>query len=342
VTAVVEAFKRHFPNALLQWEDFGKEMAFTLLQDHRESIPSFNDDIQGTGAMALAGFLRAVELKGRSILDERVMIVGAGAGGIGVASMLSQVLEHRPRGNQSDSRVVVLDSRGVMSSRRELDAYKEQFAVDYAMLERAGITETSPLPELISKLGITTLVGLSGQPGIFNEDVMAALLGNTDRPIVFALSNPSQLCEADPSMLLQRSHGRALVATGSPSDDVLVEGKKVPVAQGNNAFIFPGLGLGALAAGVAHIPETLILRAAQALSSYTAHAGDGTALFPPTSELEAVAQVVALEVMAAAADLGIATRDVTTDEARRRALESLSQSPRYKDVFRTDAPRPRT
>ena len=167
-----------------------------------------------------------------------------------------------------------------------------------------------------------------------------ALLNNTERPVVFALSNPSELCEADPSVVLHRSKGKALIATGSPFSAVEVEGALHEVPQGNNAFIFPGLGLGALAAGVETIPESLVLRAAQALATYTSHVGEGEALFPPTSELMAVAEVVALEVMTAAWEQQLTTRNLETAEDRERALNATSKRPHYTQIFQHSAERP--
>ena len=340
VRAVVEAFKRTFPAALLQFEDFGKEAAFHVLKDHQTNLPCFNDDIQGTGAMALAGFLRALDVKKSSLSRERVLVVGAGAGGIGVASLLRQVLATSNHHTTSHPNLVVVDSQGIITKSRPLPSYKEPFALCDNLLRDHQLNPSAALSEIIKVFGITAVVGLSGQPGIFDEAVVDALLENTERPVVFALSNPSELCEADPSVVLHRSNGKALIATGSPFSAVEVEGALHEVPQGNNAFIFPGLGLGALAAGVETIPESLVLRAAQALATYTSHVGEGEALFPPTSELMAVAEVVALEVMTAAWEQQLTTRNLETAEDRERALNAISKRPHYTQIFQHSAERP--
>lgn len=340
IHAVVEAFKEAFPRALLQWEDFGKEAAFHVLKDHQQTLPSFNDDIQGTGAMALAGFLRALNIKQGSLTRERVLVVGAGAGGIGVASLLRQVLSTCHHRSGSRPNLVVVDSQGIVTDGRVLPAYKAPFALSDTLLHDHKLSPKAPLVEIIQTFGITAVVGLSGQPGIFDEAVVDALLDNTQRPIVFALSNPSELCEANPSVVLQRSQGKALIATGSPFSAVNVQGRRFDVAQGNNAFIFPGLGLGALAAGVKTIPESLVLRAAQALAGYTSHVNRQEALFPPVSELEAVAEVVALEVMLAAWEQRLTTRSLETEEDRRLALNDYRKRPEYQSVIQTTAERP--
>ena len=341
VATVVEAFREAFPHAILQWEDFGKEAAFHVLKDHQHTLPSFNDDIQGTGAMALAGFLRALDIKQGSLTRERVLVVGAGAGGIGVASLLRQVLSASHHAKDARPNLVVVDSQGIVSDGRELPPYKASFALSDTLLHDHKLSAQAPLTEIIKTFGITAVVGLSGQPGIFDEAVVDALMENTQRPIVFALSNPSELCEADPTTVLQQSHGQALIATGSPYAPVEVKGKRYDIAQGNNAFIFPGLGLGALAAGVQTIPESLILRAAQALAGYTAHVNKQDALFPPVSELEAVAEVVALEVMAAAWEQGLTTRSLETESDRRLALSQYRKRPQYREVLTKQAQRPR-
>jgi malate dehydrogenase (oxaloacetate-decarboxylating) len=254
---VVDALRARWPRVVLQWEDLSKDTAFDVLQRYRKRIASFNDDIQGTGAVALSGLLGACSLRGRKLSDEIVVVYGAGAGGVGVAWAIEQgMLRAGLSIEEARARIFVLDSKGLLVEGRSMEAYKHPFAQPRS---RVAGWEGFGLAQTIEKAKATVLLGLSGQPGTFTEPMVRAMCAHVERPVVFPLSNPTSACEATPEDLLTWSHGRAIVATGSPFDPVRVGDRDVAIGQGNNAFIFPGLGFGAILAEASEISDAMVL-----------------------------------------------------------------------------------
>src|SRR5690625_1717176 len=302
----VEAVRQRYPKVVIQWEDFAKDSAFAVLERYRNVVPSFNDDIQGTGAMALAGVLAACRIKGEELTEQRFLISGAGAGGIGVAELLIQGLMGAGLSREEAlERMVVLDSRGILTTDREMEPYKRPYAHDPQFLSGLDLTADAPLAEVITKLGATALLGLSGQGGQFDRATVDAVRANTDRPIVFPLSNPTENTEVLPADALSWTGGQALVAAGSPFAPVELDGVSHHIAQGNNAFVFPGLGFGSVLSRAQRVTDNMILAAAHALAAYTAEKHPER-LYPPVAELQAVSIEVAARVMAAAVDDGVA------------------------------------
>ncbi len=306
----VEAVKRRYPKALIQWEDFAKETAFAVLERYRKVVPSFNDDIQGTGAVALAGVLSACRLKGERLRDQTVVVYGAGAGGIGVAWALLEGMKREGLSEEeAKARVLVLDSKGLLVEGRAMEAYKRPFAQRAERI--AGWAFSGPYPNLLETIRnarATVLLGLSGQGGSFTEPVARAMLENAERPVIFPLSNPTSASEALPDDLIYWTEGRALVAAGSPFPPVGYKGRVIPIGQGNNAFIFPGLGLGAVLARAREVTDGMVLEAAYALHEYTqAHFPD--LLYPPVGRLREVSPYVAARVMAKALEEGVAEEE---------------------------------
>lgn len=301
--AMVEA---RWPAAVIQWEDLGKEVAFEVLERFRDRVPSFNDDIQGTGAVALSGVLSACRLQGQRLRDQRFVIHGAGAGGVGVAWAIRRGLEEDGlTPEEAARRVFVLDSQGLLTVARGVGGYKRDYAQPDDALAGWEFAGRAPdLLETVVSSKATVLLGLSGQPGAFVEEVVRAMAVNAERPIIFPLSNPTASSEAAPEDLMAWTGGRAIVATGSPFDPVDVGGRAVAIGQGNNAFIFPGLGLGAILAYVRRISDALVLTASRALSDYTAerYLSQGL-IYPPVSDLaEASVRVATAVVKQALAD----------------------------------------
>ncbi|MCA9515933.1 MAG: NAD-dependent malic enzyme, partial [Myxococcales bacterium] len=241
VDRFVAMVEKHWPQAVIQWEDLAKDVAFEVLDRYRARHPSFNDDIQGTGAVALAGVMSACRLKGERLADQRFVVHGAGAGGVGVAWAIRQGLEREGlTRDEATARIFVLDSGGLMVEGRGITGYKARFVQPAAAI--AGWSCAGPVPDLLETVRearATVLLGLSGQPGAFTEDVVRAAAANTDRPVVFPLSNPTSSCEAIPEEVLDWTEGRAIVATGSPFDPVVRGETRHVIGQGNNAFIFP-------------------------------------------------------------------------------------------------------
>jgi malate dehydrogenase (oxaloacetate-decarboxylating) len=305
--AFVDAVRARWPRAVVQWEDFGKDAAFSVLERYRKVLPSFNDDIQGTGAVALAGLVNACRLRGEKLSEQRVVVHGAGAGGVGVAMAIhSGMMREGLTAEEAHARIFVTDSKGLLTRDRDMEAYKRAFAQPSVAGGVFGVTGRSPnLLETVRGAKATVLIGLSGVPKSFDEPIVRAMLEHTKSPVVFPLSNPTTSCEATPAEVLAWSQGRAIVATGSPFDPVDVNGKSVSIGQGNNAFIFPGLGLGAVIAEAREISDGMALEAAYALADLTAERWPDR-VYPPIDALQDASHRVAVRVVEAAVKDGVA------------------------------------
>lgn len=330
VERFVTAFKRRFPNALLQWEDFSKQKAVDVMNRYRDALPSFNDDIQGTGAVVLAGLLAAARKTHRPMVDETYVVHGAGAGGMGVARQIVVGLQRQGL-SRADAlaRVLMLDSSGlVVADRPGLEAYKRELAQDPSRLagwEVAGSVPT--LLETVVNAKATGLIGLSGQAGAFDESVVRAVMANSPAPIVFPLSNPTINSEAVPEDIYAWTGGRAIVATGSPFPNVDHGGRSLVVGQGNNAFIFPGVGLGAMVARAGKVTDNMLTAAAEALAEYTdpVRLMEG-AVYPSVKALGRASKHVAAAVVAQAISDGVARREVDDPH---EAVSAAMWEPRY-------------
>ncbi len=306
----VEAFRQRYPNAVMQWEDFGKDTAFTVLERYRKVLPSFNDDIQGTGAVTLAGVLSACRIKGQNLSDQRILVYGAGAGGAGVAqAILDGLIREGLSEAEAKERLFVLDSKGLLLSSRSMEDYKKKFAKDPALVQGWQFEGEAPnLYETIVNARVTVLLGLSGQPGSFTEPIVQAMLAHTEQPVIFPLSNPTSSSEAIPEDILRWTQGKALVAAGSPFAPVELGGRTYAIGQGNNAFVFPGLGFGTVLSKAKEVSDDMVLEAAYALYDYTSkHHPDR--VYPPTSELREVSQYVASRVIRQAMKEGLAREE---------------------------------
>jgi len=316
----VDAIKARYPKAIVQWEDLSKDAAFTVHERYKSRLPSFNDDIQGTGAVSLAGVLCACKMRGDKLKDQRIVVYGAGAGGAGVAwEIVRGLVREGLTQEEAMRRMFVLDSKGLLMAERAMEDYKRPFA---KVKEDVAGWDGSPasLLDIVRCSKATVLLGLSGQSGTFGEEVIRQMARNTERPVVFALSNPTSSCEAVPSDILRWTNGKALVATGSPFDAVAYDGKTYEIGQGNNAFIFPGIGFGAILCEASEITDGMVTAAAYALAEYTQenHLSHGR-IYPPVEELRAVSALVAAHVIQQALTDGVARLDKI--EALRGDLE---------------------
>jgi malate dehydrogenase (oxaloacetate-decarboxylating) len=301
VQRFARAFKAVFPHALCQWEDFSKQNAFEIRDAYLHDMISFNDDIQGTGAVSLAAVLSAMKIKQESIEDQVFLIYGAGAGGVGVAEQIETALVERGL-TEADARnrIFTIDSKGLLLSNRT-KPYQRNFAKDPAELPWFREQNSGTLINVIKNARITVLIGTSGQSGHFTKEAIDALLQNTGRPVVLPLSNPTDYCEADPADIIHWSAGRALVATGSPFDPVTHKGRKVRIGQCNNVFIFPGVGLGVLASGAKEVLPEFFTAAAHAVSEcVSAEDLSQGILLPPMESLRYIGDKVAVSVGKAA------------------------------------------
>jgi len=319
VEAFVEGVADVWPGCVIQWEDFKQVNALRILDRYRDRVPSFNDDIQGTAAVVVGGVLAGLRGLGTDLAATRVVLAGAGAAGIGIARLLRLAMLDAGMSEAAARRALVLvDSRGqVHAGRDDLDATKRELALPSEAFIRYGFE--SPLPglvETIERVRPTVLVGTTAVGGMFDEPALRAMAAGSDRPIVMPLSNPTSAAEATPADVLRWTEGRAIVATGSPFDAVEVDGRRCEIGQANNVFVFPGLGLGAIAAESRMISERMFLLAARALADAVTDARlAGGAIYPPVGDLRAVSRTIAMVVAREAIDAGLAGIDPATDVA---------------------------
>jgi malate dehydrogenase (oxaloacetate-decarboxylating) len=308
----VDAVWSRWPDAVIQWEDLSKTAAFTVLERYRDRGPSFNDDIQGTGAVALAGILAACHLRKESLTDEIFVIHGAGAGGIGVAWAIREGLVRAGLSREdAQARVFVLDSRGLLLKDRNMEDYKREFAQERERIRGWEFEGDTPdLIETIKNAEASVLIGLSGRSGAFDEATVRQMAANHKWPIIFPLSNPTSSAEAKPVDIFRWTDGQAIVATGSPFEPVKMGGVTHPIGQGNNAFIFPGLGFGAILSDAKKITDDMVLEASQALADYSVEKYvEGGLIYPPVSDLQETSIRVATRVVQQAIEDGVARRE---------------------------------
>ena len=317
------AVKEVFPRALVQWEDFRKDNALAILDRHRHDLLSFNDDIQGTGAVALAGVLSALRIAGRDPAAERVLIHGAGAAGLGIARQIRA-------GLGAAAQIGVLDSRGLLVDDNTIrDSYKRELAWPLEQARTFGLADAKnrDLATVVKAFQPTVLIGTSGQGGAFSEAMVRNMAEYCERPVVLPFSNPTANAEAIPADVLAWTDGRALIATGSPFAPVTQGGREYHIGQGNNVFIFPGLGAGALAVQAHEVTDAMVSAASAALAQAIndAELQQGL-LYPAVARLREVSVDVARAVAQQARDDGVAA-DMRSDLDE--LLDTATWSPRY-------------
>jgi len=316
----VDAVKRRFPGALLQWEDFKKANAFRILDRYRDTIPSFNDDIQGTAAVVVAGLLAACRMTGTKLADQRFLLVGAGAAGVGIARQLSHTLgEEGLAGEALIRSVALLDSRGLVhDGRSDLEPHKRTIAWPGDLAARLDTGNVLDLAHTVEAYRPTVLIGTTGRPGLFTEPIVRAMARHADRPVVMALSNPTSRCEATASNLVDWTEGRGILATGSPFEPVRFEGRVIPIPQCNNVYVFPGVGLGAITSRAGSVTDSMFAAAAAELASLVTDADlNAGMLYPPLAELRTITRHIARAVALDARDRGVGAdfTDAEIDEA---------------------------
>ncbi|HYL85998.1 MAG TPA: oxaloacetate-decarboxylating malate dehydrogenase, partial [Candidatus Angelobacter sp.] len=304
VDRFVEAVKKELPDALLQWEDFSKVHARPILDRYRNQLITFNDDIQGTAAVTAGAIFSAVRVSGKRLRDQHIVMLGAGSAGIGVADSLREALVSDGLSeSEARSRFWVINSGGLLHSERT-DLSEEQRAYAQPVERAAGFPRTLEgqrvgLSDVIHKINATVLIGLSTVPGAFTEAIVREMGRKCQRPIILPLSNPTSKSEAVPEHLLHWTEGRALIATGSPFGDVQYKGHKVRIAQCNNVFIFPAMGLALCATRARRVTDGMFLAAARALAEQSpALKGPSGALLPALTGLRRAA----IEIAFAAAE----------------------------------------
>ena len=332
IARFVDAVTRLFPDAMLHWEDFGAANGHRILARYRDEICTFNDDIQGTAAVVVAAALSAVRASGQRLIDQRIVIHGAGSAGIGIADLMVEAMVREGLSlTEARSRFWGLGSRGCLREGIAMREFQEPYARPLSELEswRVDSPGRYELADVVRNVRPTMLIGTSAQPGAFTEQLVRELAAQVTRPIIMPLSNPTTLAEATPADLLAWTQGRALIATGSPFQPVLHGEVTYTIAQANNALIFPGLGLGTIVTKATRVTTGMLAAAASAVASMVDARAAGSALLPPIVSLRAVSATVGLAVARAAVADGVARVELT--DPVQQVYEAMWQ-PRYPRV----------
>lgn len=309
IEAFVKAVQTRYPEVLLQWEDFAKDNAISLLEQYRKRLCTFNDDIQGTGAVTLSALLSALEVTGEKISGQNVIMYGAGSAAKGIVGQILTAMETEGLSeSEARARVWLMDSRGVVhDGRTGLDPFKQSVAQSQDRVADWGDEVLKSLEKVVEKVGPKILIGTSAQAGSFSREAVVAMAQKVDRPIILPLSNPTSKSEGIPAEILEWTEGRALVATGSPFAPVEYQGETHHIGQCNNAYIFPGVGLGVVAVNSSHVTDEMFVAAARALAELSpALKSPRASLLPPLGKIRDVSRKVALAVAREAVNQGLA------------------------------------
>lgn len=309
VDAFVQAVKRRWPNVLLQFEDFAAHHAHPHLDKYRDELCCFNDDIQGTAAVAVGTLLAACHHLGNELKDQRIVFVGAGSAGCGIAEQI--VAKNCSMGlSESEARknIYLMNSKGlVLDNNENLQSYQRNLAHKASDLAWLTTSSVPQILEVIENVKPTVLIGVSGQAGIFNQAVVTAMFKQCPHPIILPLSNPTSKAEGIPAEIINWTNGQALVATGSPFNPVEYQGRHYPIAQCNNSYIFPGVGLGVLAANANRVSENMLMAASEALALCSPLiTGEGGGLLPALENIRDVSKKIAKAVALQAMKDGVA------------------------------------
>ena len=327
----VDEVKRRWPNVLLQWEDFAQHNATRLLDRHRSRILSFNDDIQGTAAVSLAAIQAGVRASGGSLADQRICILGAGSAGTGIAAMLRDALADAGVDDPLD-RIVLIDAEGVVHDRRnDLQPHQVELAHPHDRIASWADVSEHVLETAVREHRASVLVGVSGVPGLFTETAIRAMAANCASPIIMPLSNPTSRAEAVPTDLFAWTDGRAVVATGSPFDPVEWNGVTHTISQSNNVYVFPGLGLGVVAAEATEVSDDMLMVAARTVTDPDAVDAVTNGVLPSLDHVPEVSLRIARAVARVARDSGLAPD--RSDAALDRRIDELRWTPGYRAVI---------
>ncbi|MCO8163205.1 NAD-dependent malic enzyme [Pseudomonas sp. 21LCFQ02] len=337
VALFIEAVQRRWPDVLLQFEDFAQANAMPLLDKYRDVLCCFNDDIQGTASVAVGTLLAACKAKQETLGQQKVVFLGAGSAGCGIAEHIIAAMQVEGLSEaQARKRIFMVDRFGLLTEGMDnlLDFQKRlaQQSADVAGWASAG-QDYASLLDVVSNAGATVLIGVSGQRGLFSEEVIRELHKHCPRPLVMPLSNPTSKVEVTPEEVLRWTDGQALVATGSPFAPVNINGRTVHIAQCNNSYIFPGIGLGVLACKASRISDRMLMAASNALAECSPMVtGEGDAVLPPLKDIQQVSRKIALAVAKEAQAEGLALE--TPEDVILDAIERNFWTPEYRTYRR--------
>ncbi|KIV73031.1 NAD-dependent malic enzyme [Bacillus mycoides] len=333
IDTFVQAVNKQFPKALLHWEDFSSRNARKILDKYRHDVCTFNDDIQGTGAVSLAAVLSAVKASGVPLSEHRVVVFGAGTAGIGIADQVRDAMVRVGLSDEeSHNRFWCIDRNGLVTDNMEdlLDfqipyARKEAEVSDWKQNDAIG------LAEVVKHVKPTILIGTSTVAGAFKEEIIKEMASHVERPIILPMSNPTPLAEAKPADLIEWTEGKALVATGSPFEPVTYNGVTYVIGQSNNALIFPGLGLGTIVVRASVMTDGMFAAAAEAVASMVDTSQPGAPILPEVEELRNISELVAIEVAKVAVAEGVARENLSDDDIKIAVKEAIWE-PEYRQI----------
>ncbi|MBV1892672.1 MAG: NAD-dependent malic enzyme [Ilumatobacteraceae bacterium] len=335
IEAFVQAVTNVFPEVLLQWEDFAEHNAHRLLDRYRDRLCTFNDDIQGTATVALASVMSGGRLTGRELTDQRVVILGAGTAGTGIAEQLvAGMVRAGASDTEARANLFMVDRNGLLTDDMDdLQSFQEplaQKAESVSSWDTASATEISLL-DVIRNVKPSVLIGVTGVRGLFTEDVIRAMASGDDHPLIMPLSNPLTRAEATAEDVLTWTNGTALVATGSPFDPVTINGVTHKIAQSNNSYVFPGVGLGVVASKATRVSDNMFMAAAEALAASVKTTDANEGILPPLAEVRSVSRRIAVAVAKQAQDDGLAP--ATTAAELEQAIDAATWQPEYRSYL---------
>ncbi|WP_338589652.1 NAD-dependent malic enzyme [Shewanella khirikhana] len=337
IEAFMEAVHRRWPDVLIQFEDFAQKNAMPLLDRYKDKYCCFNDDIQGTAAVTVGSLLAACKAANTQLSAQRIAFLGAGSAGCGIAeAIVAQMVSEGISDEQARSQVFMVDRWGLLlDNMPNLLPFQQKLAQKVDTVNQwQDFSDNMSLLNVVNNAKPTVLIGVSGAPGLFTEEIIRAMHSHCERPIVFPLSNPTSRVEATPKDILHWTNGQALVATGSPFEPVVVDDVTYDIAQCNNSYIFPGIGLGVLACGAKRVSDEMLMASSRALAECSPLAIDGTgALLPPLEEIHKVSKHIAFAVAKVAIAQGHALD--TTDELLEQSIEANFWYPEYRRYKRT-------
>ncbi|EST11908.1 malolactic enzyme [Sporolactobacillus laevolacticus] len=325
----VQASGKLFPEALLHWEDFGRSNAATILEKYQDKITTFNDDIQGTGIVVLAGILGAMKISKEKLTDQRILIFGAGTAGVGITN---QLLDEMKRQGLSEEEArkhfFLVDKQGLLfNDTEELTPGQKAFVHDRSEFENSN--ELTNLEAAVKAVQPTIMIGTSTQPGAFKETIIKEMAAHTERPVIFPLSNPTKLAEAKAEDLIKWTDGKALVATGIPAAPVDYKGVTYEIGQANNALMYPGLGFGIIASTATRVNGEMLSQASHALGGIVDTEQPGAAVLPPVAKLTEFSQTIAEVVGQSVLDQKLNREEISDIK---KAVSEMKWEAKYTDL----------